>query len=51
MADPEQREQESREDPETKFQDQRDEERSERERLTERVEDEFVEEDEPEGES
>jgi len=45
MSTPEQREQESREDPETKFQDQRDEERSEREHLTENVEDEFVEKD------
>ena len=43
MADPEQREQESLEDPETKFQDQRDEERSEREPLAEGAEDEFVE--------
>jgi hypothetical protein len=49
MADPHQREQESREDPETKFQDLRDEERSDRERLAEDVEDEFVEEDEPES--
>jgi hypothetical protein len=46
MATPEQREQESRGDPETKFQDQRDEERIERERLAENVEDELVEADE-----
>jgi hypothetical protein len=45
MADREQREHESRENPETKFQDQRDDERSDRERLAENVEDEFVEED------
>lgn len=45
MADREQREQESRENPETKFQDQRDDERGDRERLAENVEDEFVEED------
>ena len=44
MADREQREQESLEDPETKFQEQRDEERAERERLAEGVED-----DEPES--
>ena len=43
MATPEQREQESRENPETKFQDQRDDERIERERLAENVEDGFVE--------
>jgi hypothetical protein len=49
MADREQREQESLEDPETKFQEQRDEERVERERLTEGVEDAFVEDDEPDS--
>lgn len=49
MANPEQREQESHEDAETKFQEQRDEERAERERLAEGAEDEFVEDDEPES--
>jgi hypothetical protein len=46
MATPEQREQESRENPETKFLDQRDEERIERDRLAENVDDGFVEADE-----
>ena len=43
MANPEQREEESREDPETKFQEQRDEERVEREHLAEDVSDELTE--------
>ena len=49
MADREQREQESLEDTETKFQEQRDEERVEREHLAEGVEDAFVEDDEPDS--
>lgn len=46
MANPEQREQESGESPETKFQEQRDEERIEREHLAEDVSDELTETDE-----
>jgi hypothetical protein len=43
MSDQAQREQESRESPETKFQDQRDEERIEREHLAEESSDELTE--------
>lgn len=43
MANQEQREQESQENPETKFQEQRDEERIEREHLAEDVSDELTE--------
>ena len=49
MANTEQREQESREDAETKFQLERDEERAERKRLAEGLEDAFVEDDEPDS--